>query len=195
MYKKEIDYYGLFINLQSNSNLAVLQNSAVPFFYRFSRYIQHVSKVLKEWKEHPLSSLLPLSVKRVLKRIKSPISVQIRAVKFIVYSAFLRHAPIYAAFFLAREFRKENPEKRRFCASLYPRKLVCRLVIVPSRPRIPSTNTMSTSFSQRDININVLRKVYSNDACLRDALVAVWRMFSRRGNALHGRYHSYRNFR
>lgn len=38
-------------------------------------------------------------------------------------------------------------------------------------------------FSQRDININVMRKMYPNDACLHDVRGSLTTEFSQRGNA------------
>lgn len=125
---KKIDCNSFSINLQSNSNLAVYLHQDkynTSFFRQFVVVTCNiVSKVLKEWKER---ALLPLPVEHLtLKRVKCSISVRDQSGKLCsLYSAFLRHAPIYAAFLLlAREFRE-----RRFCVSRYPRKLACRLAI------------------------------------------------------------------
>lgn len=169
----------------------VFKNSAVHFFFvDVVAIYQHMCR--KYWKSEKfiLSSPFFLSLSNAfhIKENKKTFDIctDRSGVNFIVYSAFLRHAPIYAAFLLLSE-RIQKCED--FVASRYPRENW----FIPSRPRIPSTNAMSTSFSQRDININVLRKVYSNNA---RCLWQFWQLFlAARRNTLHRHYDFIRNFR
>lgn len=140
-------------------------------------------------------STLSFSIKfLILKRIKLQISKEIRAVNFAVYSAFLRHASIYAAFLCAAEYSAGDSETK-LCFALCEKIGLCRLWWSFCRGRAHQRHTTRRwCCFHSGILISMSREkcILTTHVCA--TIVETWRPSFRSAETFHRPYHFHRKF-